>query len=139
MANSSSVSSKDSRNNEPYVKPVWEIVTTFIIEADGGATELSQNIDINGSLKEMTIEVGAATGITGTVNVALASAQDAALFSEGGLADATTHLKQALSKGGSTDADFNPALADGTITLTGTLSGNPSTSGGTIDVTVFYR
>ncbi len=71
MANSSSVSSKDSRNNEPYVKPVWEIVTTFIIEADGGATELSQNIDINGSLKEMTIEVGAATGITGTVNVDL--------------------------------------------------------------------
>ena len=72
-----------------------------------------------------------------TINIA--SAQNANLFNEASLADAQTHLKQALSKGGSTDADFNPALVDGTLTLTGTISGNPGTSGGTVDVTIFYR
>lgn len=69
MANSSSISSSDNRNDEPHVKPVWEVVTTFLVEADGGSAELSQAVNVNGLLKEMVIEVGAAGGIAGTANV----------------------------------------------------------------------
>ncbi len=76
MANSSAVTSKDSRADEPYVRPIWEIIATFTIEAGGGVSEISQAIAINGSLKEMTIEVGAAGGITGTVNVDLDDNRD---------------------------------------------------------------
>ena len=94
---------------------------------------------INGVIEQIEAVISAATDGTLTATVAIASAQDAALFSEASLADATTHLKQALSKGGTTDADFNPALVDGTLTLTGTIDKDPSTDGVTIDVTIFYR
>lgn len=70
MANSSTVTSfVDRRNQEPNVKPIWEQVITFTIEADGGHAELSHTVKVNGTLREMVIEVGAAGGITGTVNV----------------------------------------------------------------------
>ncbi len=71
MANSSSVATADNRNDEPHVRPVWETVTTFLIEAGGGTTEISQEVNINGLLREMLIEVGTAGGISGTVNVDL--------------------------------------------------------------------
>ena len=95
--------------------------------------------NINGVIEQIEIKISAATDGSLTATVAIASAQDASLFSEASLADATTHLKQALSKGGTTDADFNPALVDGTLTLTGTIDKDPSTNGVTIDVTIFYR
>ena len=70
MANSVSVTAfTDNRNDEPHIKKVWEYEVTFIVEADGGATELSHTLPVNGMLREMVIEVGAAVGITGTVNV----------------------------------------------------------------------
>ncbi len=70
MANSVSVTSLvDRRNLEPHTKKIWEIVSTFVIEAGGGATEISHTVPINGLLREATIQVGDAGGITGTVNV----------------------------------------------------------------------
>ena len=70
MANSVSVtSSLDRRNLEPNIKKVWEYEVTFVIEADGGHAEISHTLPVNGMLREMVIEVGAAGGITGTVNV----------------------------------------------------------------------
>lgn len=95
--------------------------------------------NINGVIEQIEIEIGAATDGTLTATVAIASDQDAALFSEASLDDAQTHLRQALSKGGSTDADFNPALVNGDLTLTGTIDRDPSTDGVTIDVTIYFR
>lgn len=70
MANSVSVTSfLDNRNSEPNIKKVWEYEVTFVIEADGGHAEISHTLPVNGMLREMVIEVGAAGGITGTVNV----------------------------------------------------------------------
>ena len=69
-ANSASLnSSVERRNKEPNVGKVWERVTLFLIEPGGGHAEISEEIIVNGILKEMIIEVGAASGITGTVNV----------------------------------------------------------------------
>lgn len=95
--------------------------------------------NINGVIEHIEIEISAATDGSLTATVAIASALDASLFSEASLADATTHSKHALSKGGTTDADFNPALVDGTLTLTGTIDRDPGTNGVLIDVTIFYR
>lgn len=95
--------------------------------------------NINGIIEQIEIEISAASDDSLTAIVAIASAQDASLFSEAGMDDALTHLKQALSKGGTTDADFNPALVGGTLTLTGTIDKDPGTNGVTIDVTIFYR
>ena len=93
---------------------------------------------VTGAIEQIEIEISAATDGSLTATVALASAQDAALFSEASLADASTHLRQAIPIG-STDADFQTALADGTITLTGTIDKDPGAAGVTIDVTIFYR
>ena len=70
MANSSTLTSQvENRNDEPLIKPVWERKVTFTVEADGGSSELSHTVIVNGILREAVIEVGAAGGITGTVSV----------------------------------------------------------------------
>ena len=111
---------------------------TYPNGASGATLIDTATLNINGAIEQIEIEISTFTDGAKTMTIALASAQDAALFSEAALADATTHLKQAIPIGG-TDADFQTALADGTITLTGTISGDPGASGGTVDVTIFYR
>ena len=70
MANSAAVSSStDERNTQPNIKKVWEETVLFTVETGGGHAEMSYTMPINGMLRESVIEVGAAAGITGTVNV----------------------------------------------------------------------
>jgi hypothetical protein len=69
MANSAIQSSFDRRNSEPNTKKVWEQTVTFTIETGGGHVEIPVTIPTNGMLRESVIEVGAAAGITGTVDV----------------------------------------------------------------------
>ena len=106
--------------------------------ATGAGLTKTATLNINGAIEQIEIEISTFTDGAQTATVTLASAQDATLFSEATLPDATTTLRQAIPIGG-TDADFQTALADGTITLTGVLSADPGASGGTIDVTIFYR
>lgn len=132
----------DNRKDGPQF-PVANQAFAQLVYVNGasGATliKTATLANINGVIEQIEIEISAATDGSLTATVAIASAQDASLFSEASLADATTHLKQALSKGGTTDADFNPAVVNGTLTLTGTIDKDPSTNGVTIDVTIFYR
>lgn len=70
MANGSVLTSLlERRNLEPHTKQVWERKVAFTIETGGGSDELSHEVIVNGTLKDIVIEVGAAAGITGTVNV----------------------------------------------------------------------
>lgn len=70
MANSSTLtSSVERRNEEPILMSVWERKVTFLVEADGGHTEISHDVEVNGLFREAFIAVGAAAGITGTVEV----------------------------------------------------------------------
>ena len=72
MANSVVLtSSTDERNTESHIKKTWEQVYTFTVETGGLSVEMTQLVPINGNLREMVIEVVAAAGITGTVNVDL--------------------------------------------------------------------
>ena len=102
-------------------------------------TDTSSLSNINGTIEQIEIEISTFTNGSVTATVTVASEQNATLYTEATLADATTHLKQALSNKATQDADFNPALTVGDLTLTGVISGDPGASGGTIDVTVFYR
>lgn len=72
MANSSELTSLvEDRNTEPNIKPIWERVVTFTVETGGGSDEMSHDVLVNGTLRDVVIEVGVAAGITGTVNVDL--------------------------------------------------------------------
>jgi len=112
---------------------------TYANGASGaGLIDTATLSNINGVIEQIEAEISAATDGTLTATVAIASEQNATLFSEASLADATTHLKQAIPIG-ATDADFQAALVDGTLTLTGTIDKDPGANGVTIDVTIFYR
>ena len=128
----------NSTNAFPVASAAF-VQLTYPSGASGATLTDTATLNINGVIEQIEIEISTFTDGGQTATVTLASAQDASLFSEGSLADATTHLKQALGLGGTTDSDFVPAFADGTITLTGVLSADPGASGGTIDVTIFYR
>lgn len=70
MANSSALTGEiERRNKETHIFPIWKREITFTVETGGGSTELSHTVIVNGTLRNMTISVGAAAGITGTVNV----------------------------------------------------------------------
>lgn len=112
---------------------------TYPNGASGGDLIDTATLNINGVVEQIEIEISTFTEGAETMTITIASDQNASLFSEATLADATTHLKQALSNKATQDADFNPALANGTLTLTGTISGDPGASGGTVDVTIYYR
>ncbi len=112
---------------------------TYANGASGAGLIDTATLNINGVVEQIEIEISTFTDGAKTMTINIASAQNANLFNEATLADATTHLKQALSNKNSQDADFNPALVDGTLTLTGTISGDPGADGGTVDVTIFYR
>ena len=114
-------------------------VLSFPDGAVGGTlTQTTTLSGINGVIEQIEIEISTWENGGESATVTIASAQDASLFSEASLADATTHLKQALSEKGTPDADFNRALVDGTLTLTGVATADPGTNA-TITVTIFYR
>ena len=123
--------------------PVVSHAFAQLVIAEGasgaGLTKTATLSNINGIIEQIEIVVNTFTDGGQSVTVTVASEQNASLYSEASLADATTHLKQAVSHKASPDGDFNPALVDGTLTLTGVVSADPGASTGTIDVTIFYR
>jgi len=94
--------------------------------------------DLNGTIKAIEVVVSDATnGIT--VTVALTSENTTALYSKASIAEnATTWLDSDSSKG-TRDADFNPIPVNGNITATITPSGDPGTSGVTVDVILYLE
>lgn len=132
----------DKRHEDARFPVASRAFAQLVVESGatgGGLTKTATLSNINGVIEQIEIVINTFTDGGQSVTVTIASEQNASLFSEASLGDAQTHLKQALSKGGSTDADFNPALVDGTLTLTAVLTADPGVSTGTIDVTIFYR
>ena len=131
------------RRHEDARFPVASQAFEQLVVASGATgaalTKTATLSNINGVIEQIEIEISTFTDGGQSVTVTIASEQDASLYSEASLGDATTHLKQALSKGGTTDADFNPALVDGDLTLTITLTADPGVSTGKVDVIIFFR
>jgi hypothetical protein len=130
------------RRNEGLQFPIASTAFAQLVFPDGASgatlTQTATLSNINGVIEQIEIVISTFENGSVTSTVTVASEQDATLFTEATLADATTHLKQTLSEKGTPDADFNSALVNGTLTLTGVVSADPGTNA-TIDVTVFYR
>ena len=111
MANRGSLTtSLDRRNIEPKIKQVWENVLTYTIEADGGASEIKVAVPTNGIIKFISVVIGAAGGITGTINIAIDDNADAEIFSDTSLAESSTNNYHVdLPVSGIIDVGINPS------------------------------
>ncbi|MHC4703032.1 MAG: hypothetical protein ACYTFQ_20900, partial [Planctomycetota bacterium] len=98
---------------------------TITMPATGTGAQTGTLGKINGVLKAIDIvTTDTQDGITYTV--AITNANSASLYSEGSLADNSSHRKVAVSHKNSQDADFNPQpIVDETLTLTVTPSAAP--------------
>ena len=99
--------------------------------------------NINGTIKNIDI-VATETEDNITYTVAITNANGATIFSEGSLADATSHYKHAVSHKSTQDADFNPAMVNGTLTVLITPSAAPDagpvgTKTATVTVTIYLE
>ncbi len=122
MANNAVTVPVELRNTEPHVKPVWKRTTTFTIETGGGHAEISETIAVNGILKEVVIEVGAAAGISGTVDVDLDDSDGVEFSTNATLAEGSETIlsfdKPVTDFIIRADASDDPTSGDWTITVT---------------------
>ncbi len=81
---------QDRRERQPDKNPVWEYVFTFQIITGGGNAEQTIECPVNGILQEATIEVGAAAGITGTIDVDFDDNRDVEFSANAALAESST-------------------------------------------------
>lgn len=106
-----------------------------------GVAALTADLYVNGTIMAMEFVV-AETEDNITYTIALTNENGAALFSEGTLADLSTHWRDARSHKSTRDADFNPIPINGTLTATITPSGKPDDSNvgthiATVDVILY--
>jgi len=104
----------------------------------GVSAALEKTLVVNGRCTQIAVKVNNNDGDK-TATVVIKDANGATLFSQAGIAEATTTSFFAESHKDTQDATFNPFLAIGTLTATLTPSGDPSTSGMTIDVYLYVR
>lgn len=128
MANSSSYVVTDQRTSlsNKDANPVWEVVATFIIEAEGGHAEIKQAIPVNGILQKIVAYSGAATGITGTFTLAIDDNGDNEIFTASGPAETATsvwNVNEPVSGNIDVGVDTNDDPTSGTWTITVTLRG----------------
>jgi hypothetical protein len=84
----------DNRPNPHF--PVWETQTVFTIAAGDGSAELTEEVRINGRLMDLSIVVGAATGIVGTVDIDFDDRQDVEFDANAGLAEGSTTIPSSI-------------------------------------------
>ncbi len=127
MANAVVLTShQDRRSRQPNFSPVWEYVYTFTFEADGGVTEQTVEVPVNGILQEATIEAGTIGGESGTVAVDFDDSRDAEFSANAGLIE-----------GSDTFLSFSKPVATFNIRVTPTV--DPANGQADHDVVVTVR
>lgn len=97
MAFTAVTTKKDNRSRGPEF-PVWETKTVFTIDAGDGSTELTEEVEVNGRLTDLVIVVGAAAGITGTVDIDFDDADDNEFDANAGLAEGSTTIPASIDQ-----------------------------------------
>jgi len=107
--------------------------------ANGSSADDTADITINGSVKQITVGVNNNTG-NKTATVSLTDADGSVLFTTETIAENTDSapVVQQFMTVSDTDLPLN-ILCDGTITVTGSPSGDPGASGMTIDVSLYVE
>ena len=104
--------------------------------ASGVTAAVAKTMEVNGCCEQVAVKVNDNTG-NRTATVVITDANGATLFSQAGIAENATATYFARSYKSTQDANFNPFLAVGTLTATITPSGDPGTSGMTVDVYLY--
>jgi len=127
------------RRGEGSAFPVSTYQITQQSMPDGDANAVTTTLsNINGIVEQIEVVINNNTG-NATATVAITSANSGTLYSQAAIPENATTVYSALSNKGTQDANFNPFLCDGTLTFTITPSGDPGTSGMTVDVILYVR
>lgn len=110
---------------------------TFPNGATGATLTQTQDVYIHGVVKQITVGLNNNTGDK-TVVVTLVDADGSVLYTAASTAEntASAPVAQQYMTQSSTDLPLN-ILCDGTITVTGLISGDPGTSTGLCDITLY--
>ncbi len=115
----------ENRNDEPLIRPVWEIVLTWTWTAGDGDAEIKHALPINGILQKVIVVVGSDFD-GGTVSVAIDDNNDDEIFAVSSLAQSSTNIYN-LSEpvSGTIDIGVDPTAdpATGSDTVIVTLRG----------------
>lgn len=119
-----------------YVQTVGKRMITEMTWADGAAGPgliQTEYMQINGKCTQ--IEVDVAENTTGSISftVAVTTVDGGTLYSKASIPDDGSTIYQAYSLGG-TDSDFKAFLMAEVVTVTVTASGDPGTTGATVNV-----
>ncbi len=119
-------SSVDRRNQEPFIKPVWEQVMTYTLTSSSGGDEIKHSLPVNGILQKIIVKSGTAAGIGGTLTLAIDDNGDNEIFTSAGPAEGATSTFNVWEPvTGTIDVGVNPSddPTSGTWTITVTLRG----------------
>jgi hypothetical protein len=110
---------------------------TFPNGAAGATLTQTQDVTINGRVKQITVGVNNNTG-NKTVDVTLVDADGSVLYAAATTAEntASAPVAQQYMTQSATDLPLN-ILCDGVITVTGVISGDPGVSTGLCDITLY--
>ena len=116
----------DRRSNTQNKFNVWEIVATYVLTDTSGGDEIKASIPINGILQKIICKSGAATGIGGTLTLAIDDNGDNEIFTAAGPAETATSkwsVSEPVSGVIDVGVDPNDDPTDGTWTIVVTLRG----------------
>lgn len=126
MAGTVTFTRTDRRSDSLDRFQVWEVVCTFVLTDTSGGDEIKAAVPINGILQKIIAKSGAATGITGTLTLAIDDNGDNEIFTASGPAEENTstwNVSEPVS--GVIDVGVDPSddPTDGTWTIVVTLRG----------------
>lgn len=121
------------------VRTVFKIDVPQMTVANGAAVAVSEDVQINGSIKQITVGIGDNTNDR-TAVITLVDADGSLLFTGEAMAEATatarsTNVQQFMTLSG-TDLLLDIHCA-GTITVIATPSGDPGDTNMTIDISIY--
>lgn len=119
-----------------YIQTVGKRIITEMSWANGatGAALIqTEDMPINGKCSQIEVDVAENTTNNITYTVAVTTVDGGTLYSQAAIADNGSTIYRAYSKGAS-DSDFEAFLMAEIVTVTVTASGDPGTTGATVNV-----
>jgi hypothetical protein len=124
----------DTYRKNQWLQPIVRFAQATWVS--GATAAVAKTKNVIGCCEQIAVKVNDNTGDR-TATVTITDENGATLFSKSGIAENATTTYFARSYKATQDADFNPFLAVGVLTATITPSGDPSTSGMTVDVYLY--
>lgn len=126
MAGTVTFTQYDRRTNTQNMFNVWEVVLTYVLTTTSGGDEIKAAVPLNGILQKIVCASGAATGIVGTLTLAIDDNGNNEIFTAEGPAEgATSTWSVSEPVSGVIDVGVDPSddPTAGTWTITVTLRG----------------